>query len=154
MTISTKLRNYMNRCGVAFEEAPHAFAFQPARAAEAMHIPGKHVAKAVLVRAGDEYMLAVVPSSKQVALDYLGRWLGRDVRLAEERESVAWFEDCDLGAMPPIGAAFGLATILDDDLAEADDVYVEGGDHRTLVHVAGSDWRNLQGEAAHCALSA
>lgn len=154
MTISTKLRNYMNRCGVAFEEVPHAFAFQSAKAAQATHIPGKHVAKGVLVRAGDEYMLAVVPASKQVALGHLGRWLGRDVRLAEELESVPLFEDCALGAMPPIGAAFGLETILDTDLAQSDEVYFEGGDHRTLVHVAGSDWRRLQGDAGHCALSA
>jgi Ala-tRNA(Pro) deacylase len=154
MTISAKLRNYMNRCGVAFEEVPHAFAFQPAKAAETTHIPGRRVAKGVLVRAGDEYMMAVVPSSKQVALDHLGRWLGRDVRLAEEQESVPLFADCELGAMPPVGAAFGLETILDDDLVGSDDVYFEGGDHRTLVHVAGRDWRRLQGDAGHCPLSA
>jgi Ala-tRNA(Pro) deacylase len=155
MTISSKLRNYMNRCGVAFEEVPHTLAFQPAKAAEVTHIPGTRVAKGVLIRVGDEYMLAVVPSSKQVALDHLGRWLGRrDVRLAQEKESVRLFEDCELGAMPPIGAAFGLETILDDDLVESDDVYFEGGDHRTLVHVAGQGWRRLQGEAGHCALSA
>jgi Ala-tRNA(Pro) deacylase len=154
MTISAKLRNYMNLCGVTFEEVPHAFAFQPAKAAEETHIPGRRVAKGVLVRADDEYMLAVLPSSKQVALDSLGRWLGRKVRLAEEKESVALFEDCALGAMPPIGAAFGLETILDDDLVESDEVYFEGGDHRTLVHVAGRDWSRLQGKAGHCALSA
>lgn len=154
MTISTKLRNYMNRCGVAFEEVPHAFAFQPSKAAEATHIPGRRVAKAVLVRAGQEYMLAVVPSSKHVALDHLGRWLGRDVRLAEEQESAKLFEDCELGAMPPIGAAFGIETILDDDVMASDDIYFEGGDHRTLVHVGGPDWRRLQAGAGHCALSA
>jgi Ala-tRNA(Pro) deacylase len=154
MTISAKLRDYMDRCGVAFEEAPHAFAFQPAKAAEAAHIPGRRVAKGVLVRAGDEYMLAVVPSSRQVALDRLERWLGRNVRLAEEQEAVPLFEDCERGAIPPIGAAFGLETILDNDLAGTDDVYFEGGDHRTLVHVAGPDWRRLQGSAGRCALSA
>jgi len=154
MTISPKLRSYMNRCGVAFEEAPHAFAFQPARAAEASHIPGRRVAKGVLVRAGDEYMLAVVPASKRVDLHELGRWLGRNVMLAEEQESAPLFEDCALGAMPPVGAAFGLETILDDELVETDEVYFEGGDHRTLVHVAGGDWRRLQRDAGHCAISA
>lgn len=154
MTISTKLRTYMDRCGVAFEEVPHAFAFQPSKAAEATHIPGKRVAKGVLVRAGDDYLLAVVPSSKQVALGHLGELLGRDVRLAEEHESVPLFEDCDLGAMPPIGAAFGLVTVLDDSLMASDDVYFEGGDHRTLVHVGGGDWRRLLSDAGHCALSA
>jgi Ala-tRNA(Pro) deacylase len=153
MAISQKLRNYMNRCGVPFEEVPHAFTFQPARAAEASHIPGRRVAKGVLVRAGDQYMMAVVPSSKQIQFSDLGRWLGRDVRLAGERDSMPLFADCELGAMPPIGAAFGLETILDDDLLNADDIYFEGGDHRTLVHVQGGDWRRLVRDAGHCAFS-
>jgi Ala-tRNA(Pro) deacylase len=153
MAISLKLRNYMNRCGVPFEEVPHSYSFQPARAAEASHIPGRRVAKGVLVKAGDQYMLAVVPSSKQIKFGDLRRWLGRDVSLAGERDSVPLFADCELGAMPPIGAAFGLETILDDDLLNADDIYFEGGDHRTLVHVQGGDWRRLVRDAGHCAFS-
>jgi len=154
MTISLKLRNYMDRCGVDFDEVPHAYAFQPSKAAEASHISGRRVAKGVLVRAGEEYMLAVVPSSKLIAFRDLGRWLGREVTLADEQESVTLFEDCELGAMPPIGAAFGLQTILDDALMDAEDVYFEGGDHRTLVHVQGQDWRRLQYDAGHCPMSA
>lgn len=153
MTISLKLRNYMEARGVSFDEVPHGFAFQPAMAAEASHIPGRRVAKGVLVRADGEYMLAVVPSSKQVAFNHLGRWLGRQVMLADEKDSVAFFADCELGALPPIGAAFGVETILDDALLDEDDVYFEGGDHRTLVHVHGEDWRRLQSEARHCAFS-
>lgn len=154
MTISLKLRNYMDRCGVEFDEVPHAYAFQPSKAAEATHIPGRRVAKGVLVRAGDEYMMAVLPSSKLVAFGDLGRWLGREVRLADEQESVTLFADCELGALPPVGAAFGLQTILDEELLDADDIYFEGGDHRTLIHVQGRDWRRLQHDAGHCALSA
>jgi Ala-tRNA(Pro) deacylase len=153
MAISQDLRNYMVQCGVDFDEVPHARTLQAAKAAEASHISGKRVAKGVLVRAGDDYVLAVVPSSKQVKFDDLGRWLGREVRLADEQDSVRLFGDCELGALPPIGAAFGLETILDDDLMSADDIYFEGGDHRTLVHVDGSDWRRLIRDAGHCAFS-
>jgi Ala-tRNA(Pro) deacylase len=154
MTISQKLRNYMDRCGVAFDEVPHAYTFQAAKAAEATHVSGKRVAKGVLVRAGDEYMVAVVPSSRQVKFDDLGRWLGRKVTLAPEQESTRLFVDCELGALPPIGAAFGLETILDDELLSPEEVFFEGGDHRTLVHVQGGDWRRLVREAGHCAFSA
>ena len=154
MAISQELRSYMDQCGVAFEEVPHAHTLQAAKAAEASHISGKRVAKAVLVRVGDGYMLAVLPSSKQVRFEELGRVLGRDVSLADERESVTLFPGCALGALPPIGAAFGLQTVLDDELLAADDVYFEGGDHRTLVHVDGADWRRLVRDAGHCAFSA
>jgi Ala-tRNA(Pro) deacylase len=154
MTISQKLRNYMDRCGVAFDEVPHAYAFQPSKAAEAAHIPGRRVAKGVLVRAGGEYMMAVAPASRQVDFGALQRWMGREVTLASEQDSTSLFQDCELGAMPPIGAAFGLETILDEELLGADDVYFEGGDHRTLVHVRGGDWRRLQRDAGHCAFAA
>ncbi len=154
MTISRKLRDYMDQCGVDFDEAPHAFAFQPSKAAEASHIPGARVAKGVLVRAGDQYMMAVVPSSRQIKFADLGRWLGREVALAEEQDSVPLFDDCELGALPPIGEAYGLRTVVDDALLDADDVYFEGGDHRTLVHVHGGEWRRLLRDAGHCAFSA
>jgi len=154
MAISQELRSYMDQCGVAFDEVPHAHTLQAAKAAEAAHISGKRVAKGVLVRAGDGYMLAVVPSSKQVQLDDLGRRVGREVRLAEEQESVPLFSDCALGALPPIGAAFGLETILDDELLSADEIYFEGGDHRTLVHVDGDDWRRLVRDSGHGSISA
>ena len=153
MAISEKLRDYMDRCGVEFDEVPHAYAFQPAKAAQASHISGRQVAKGVLVRAGDRYMLAVAPSSKQIHFGDLSRWLGREVTLATEKDSVPLFDDCELGALPPIGAAFGLETILDDELLKADEVYFEGGDHRTLVHVDGGDWRRLQRDAGHCRFS-
>ena len=154
MAISHKLQDYMNQCGVHFDEVPHAYAFQPAKAAEAAHIAGRRVAKGVLVRAGDQYMMAVVPSSKQIRFDDLGRWLGRDVTLAGEQDSRALFDDCELGAIPPVGAAFGLETVIDDDLLNTDEVYFEGGDHRTLVHVESGDWRRLMRDAGHCAFSA
>ena len=153
MAISQTLRNYMDQCGVVFDEVPHAYAFQPARAAQASHLPGRRVAKGVLVRAGDRYMMAVVPSSKQVDFDDLRRRLGREVTLADEDETTQLFGDCDRGALPPVGAAYGLQTLVDDDLFNSDEVFFEGGDHRTLVHVAGGDWRRLQRDADHCAFS-
>jgi Ala-tRNA(Pro) deacylase len=79
----------------------------------------------------------------------LEKWLGRDVRLASEPEIGPLFADCSLGAVPPIGDAFDLETVLDDHLLNADDIYFEGGDHRTFVHVAAGDWRRLMKDAAH-----
>ena len=57
--------------------------------------------------------------------------------------SASLFEDCDIGAIPPIGAAYDVPVILDESLGDAADIYFEGGDHKTLVHVSGKDFRNL-----------
>jgi Ala-tRNA(Pro) deacylase len=154
MAISQKLRNYMTRCGVDFEEVAHRPTMHASEAAEASHVPGRRVAKGVLVRAGDEYVLAVVPASRRVQLERLERWLGRPVDLADELESTHLFCDCQLGAIPPIGAAFGLEAVFDDELLNGDDIYFEGGDHCTLVHVQGGDWRHLTRGSGHAAFAA
>lgn len=153
MSISPKLRGYMDRCGTRFEEIMHEPVAEMARAAELAHVPGRQVAKAVLVQAGDEYMLAVLPSSKHVGFDFLKQWLARDVSLAEEHTTAALFPDCELGAIPPVGAAFGLKTIIDDGIPMDRDVYFEGGDHSTLIHVNAENWHRLQKGAGHFAFS-
>ena len=153
MSISPRLRSYLDRRGTRFDEVPHARATNMAEAAHAAHVSDGKVAQAVLVRAGDSYMVAVVPASRQVRFERLQAWLGQPVRLAEEDESVSLFPDCDLGAIPPIGGAFGLETVMDESLNEADDVYFEGGDHRTLVHMGAEDWRRLMKDTARGAFS-
>jgi Ala-tRNA(Pro) deacylase len=154
MAISPKLRSFMDRRGVGFDEVPHTLTMQMSRAAQAADVPSRQVAKGVLVRAGDEYMLAVAPSSRRVRLEDLQSWLGRRVTLAEEGETLALFPDCALGAIPAIGQAYGLETIVDNGLMDADDVWFEGGDHKTLVHVEGPAWRRLVSDASHCTFSA
>jgi Ala-tRNA(Pro) deacylase len=154
MAISPRLRGHLERHNVAFDEVAHSPCAQAAQAAEAAHLLHRSVAKSVLIRTPDEYMLAVVPSSRKVEFGALQRWLGRDVSLAAEMESVTLFPDCELGALPPVGEAFGLETILDDALLDNDDIYFEGGDHRTLVHLKGDEWRRLVRRSGHCAFSA
>ncbi len=154
MSISPRLRSYLDRRGLKFEEVPHAPAKSAVQTADTAHIDRDRLAKAVLVRAGADYMLAVVPASRHVLLDSLKRYLGRDVQLAEERESEPLFADCDLGAIPPVGEAYNLETVMDECLLTADDVYFEGGDHRTLVHMHAEDWQKLMKDNARGAFSA
>ncbi|WP_022681632.1 aminoacyl-tRNA deacylase [Sphingobium bisphenolivorans] len=153
MSISPKLRGYMDRCGTRFDEVMHEPAVEMGRVAQAAHVPGRQVAKAVLVQAGDEYILTVLPSSKHVSFDFLRQWLARDVNLVEEHTTAALFPDCELGAIPPVGAAYGLRTILDDDMMTDSDIYFEGGDHSTLIHVTGADWKRLQKGSRHFSFS-
>lgn len=153
MSISPKLQSYLDRRGVWYEKVPHVRAMGAAEAAHAAEVDDDRMAKAVLVRAGDEYMLAVVPASRHVRFDQLQRWLGKPVRLAEEDESVSLFPDCELGAIPPIGRAFDLETVMDESLNVADDVYFEAGDHRTLVHMRADDWRKLMKDSPRSAFS-
>jgi Ala-tRNA(Pro) deacylase len=89
------------------------------------------------------YALAVVPSSHRVELGTLQDVLDKRLGLASEDEVGQLFNDCDIGAVPPVGEAYQVPVVLDESFREAGDVYFEGGDHRTLVRVTGADFHHL-----------
>ncbi len=63
------------------------------------------------------------------------------------------FGDCELGAVPPVAGAYGLAAVMDDSLEGFSDIYFEGGDHRTLVHLNGHNFHRLMVEIPHAHIS-
>jgi Ala-tRNA(Pro) deacylase len=149
MAIAMTLQQYLANHGSDFELVEHARTMTATRTAQAGHVPGDRLAKAVVVKDDDSYMMAVLPASCHVELGQLADCLNRRIGLATEPEVSRLFGDCEVGAVPPIGPAYGLDVILDDRLASAPDVFFEGGDHETLVHVSGDEFLRLLGPAAH-----
>jgi Ala-tRNA(Pro) deacylase len=88
-----------------------------------------------------------------VDLGAVHRYFGRPLGLATEDEIARLFADCEPGAVPPLGAAYGIECVLDESLVNAPDVYFESGDHRGLIHVSGSDFRKLTTGAEQAAIS-
>ncbi|HSH29029.1 MAG TPA: YbaK/EbsC family protein, partial [Thiohalobacter sp.] len=83
------------------------------------------------------YLMALIPATHRLDLQALDAHLHRHVELADEPELASLFEDCELGAMPALGPAYGLRTLVDRHLAEQPDIYFDAGDHERLVHVDG-----------------
>jgi Ala-tRNA(Pro) deacylase len=71
------------------------------------------------------------------------------VELATEDEIEALFRDCARGAVPAIGAPYGMDMIVDDSIAMRPDIYFEGGDHATLVHMSGAQFARLTAGRQH-----
>ena len=67
--------------------------------------------------------------------------------MATEEEIERLFPDCAVGAVPPVAAAYGLKAIVDESMTEVPDIYFEGGDHTTLVHMSGPAFDRLMAEA-------
>jgi Ala-tRNA(Pro) deacylase len=150
MTIASTLQRHLHGQGVAYEVLDHPLTGSASETAQSAHISGNRVAKAVVLRdRGDGYLLAVVPATHHLSLEMMQAWLGRSVALASEQEIGKLFPDCDLGAIPPVGGAYGLDVVLDDSLAGLEEVFFEGGDHRTLVKVGGEQFRRLMSGARH-----
>jgi Ala-tRNA(Pro) deacylase len=147
MTIAKKLQHYIDGKGIAYDTVEHHRTATSSQSAQAAHVPGSRLAKSVVIHHETGYALAVVPSTHRIELSTLQDVMHARLGLASEEEVSSLFADCDLGAVPPIGPAYDVPVILDESLGDSRDVYFEGGDHKTLVHVSGPDFRSLMQDA-------
>lgn len=143
MAISTTLRNYLDQKNTVYELVPHSHTGSSMETAEAAHVPGNALAKAVILKDEERYIMVVVQSSVHVDLAELKRQLGHSFELATEAELGEVFVDCDLGAVPPTGAAWAMDVFLDECLLEQEEVFFEAGDHEDLVRVKGREFERL-----------
>lgn len=133
MTIAATVMNALARRQIPYELIEHARSYTSPGAALAAHVPDDHIAKGVLMRDASGYLLVVIPGDRWVDRRRLRAELGRDLLLASEEEIGRWFYDCDLGAIPPLGAAYDLEMVVDEDLTTLARIYLEGGDHHHLI---------------------
>ncbi|MCP3995079.1 MAG: YbaK/EbsC family protein [bacterium] len=142
-----KLREYLLTHGVPYEVHEHPLAFTTSRVAEVEHIPGKDVAKPVILMADDHFVMAVVPGHKHVDLNKARDVLGcNNVRLAGESEFADAFVDCERGAEPPLGHLYGMETIVDLRL-DSPRVTFRGGSHTQTITMGLEDYRSAANAA-------
>jgi Ala-tRNA(Pro) deacylase len=147
MTIAASVQDCLVREGVHYDMIAHERTRDSNHSAQAAHIPGDRLAKCVMLEDDEGYLMAVVPATHKVDLGAVHRQLDRELGLATDRELVELFKDCEPGAWPPLGPAYGIDTILDQSLVDATDIYFEAGDHRALVHLSGGDFLKLMANA-------
>ena len=144
MSISTRLKEHLTEKNVAFEHHVHPTAYTAQRIAESLHVPGKELAKSVVIIADGALLLAVVPSNQRVNLDHL-KFITRseNMRLATEREFVDAFPSCEVGAMPPFGILFGITTYCDTSLEQNPDIEFNAGSHNDTIRMDFHDFKRL-----------
>ncbi|HWW46985.1 MAG TPA: YbaK/EbsC family protein [Xanthobacteraceae bacterium] len=149
MGVAATLAQYLADRGVAYDVIKHPHTETAWASAEAGHLPADRLAKAVVLKEDEGFLLAVLAASRHIKLGELRDFLGSDVDLANERQIATIFRDCERGAVPPLGAAYGLKVVVDDSLTNAPEIYLEAGDHASLVHMSGASFRELLAEARH-----
>lgn len=143
MAIATTLANYLIQHRVEYELVPHPKTYSSRDTAKAAHIADDHIAKAVIVRDEQGCAMIVIPASHWLKLEALQQEADRDFVVAAESDATTLFPDCAVGAIPPMGPAYGLETFLDERLTTLANVYFEAGDHEDLVHVHGDAFHVL-----------
>jgi Ala-tRNA(Pro) deacylase len=144
MDCKERLQAYFREHNVSFETAAHSEAYTAQEVAAALHVSGHQLAKVVMVWAGDELTMAVVPASARVDLRQAAEALGVDkARLANEGEFAARFDDCKLGAMPPFGNLYDLPVVVDPTLAECDQIVFSAGTYTDSMKISYDDFERL-----------
>jgi Ala-tRNA(Pro) deacylase len=144
MDCKDRLQAYFREHKVSFVTATHSEAYTAQEVAAALHVSGHQLAKVVIVWAGDDLTMAVVPASCRVDLRRAAEALGADkVRLASEAEFGGRFDDCRLGAMPPFGNLYDLPVVVDPALAEYDDIVFSAGTYTDSMKIAYDDFERL-----------
>lgn len=142
---ATKLAEYLDGQGVQYTVIEHHDPVYTAQEiAASTHIPGKQLAKTVMVKIDGVLAMAVIPASHRVNFNRLKELVGASkVELASEQEFRSKFPDCQVGAMPPFGNLYGVAVYAAQDLADEIEIAFCAGSHTELVRIAFSDFKRL-----------
>lgn len=153
MSISTTLQDCLRRKGSQYDVVHHAHTSSTSETAEVAHVPGDRLAKTVLLADERGYVAAVLPSTFRLEMSELWQQTGRHLELAKEADVRDLFKDCEIGAVPPVGMAYGMQTYLDESLTTQPDIYFEAGDHEDLIHMRTEQFLDLmdKAERAHFA---
>jgi Ala-tRNA(Pro) deacylase len=144
MTCKDRLETYLRTNQVPFQVQHHPLAYTAQELAASEHIPGKQVAKVVMVLADGKPAMLAVPATHRVDLAGAGAVLGAtEVRLAQEAEFAAAFPDCEVGAMPPFGNLYDLPVYVDQALAEDETIVFAAGTHTDTINLAYADFARL-----------
>jgi Ala-tRNA(Pro) deacylase len=144
MECREKLESYLRQNAVPFELRHHPRAYTAQEVSEREHVPGKLVAKVVIVIADGKKAMLVVPAPWRVDLAKAAAVLGaKEARLAHEDEFVAAFPDCEVGAMPPFGNLYHLSVHVDPSLAEDEWILFQAGTHIDSMRLKYADFARL-----------
>lgn len=138
------IQSYLREKGIKYEEHSHAQAFTAQELADAEHVSGYSVAKPVIVKGDNGFSMCVLAAPKHLDLARAAAALHeRQVRLATESEMAEIFSDCDVGAEPPIGAPYGLQTVVDQQLRGTKHIIIQAGTHTKSIKLRGEDFERV-----------
>lgn len=150
MSMPSRLSNYLNRCGIQYEVMSHAHSRSSQETARTAHVAPHQLAKSVVLEDEEGCVMAVVPADARVNIGTLARLLGRqELHLSDEQRLCELFPDCDQGAIPAVGMAWGMHTVVDESLEDNAELYFEAGDHGMLIKMSRQQFDELMRTASH-----
>jgi len=144
VTVLKKLRDYLEQNQVSYELGYHVRVYTAQEIAAAQHVPGKEMAKVVMVKVNGKNVMLVLPASYRVEMKKLkGVLNSRKVAMVKEEEFQELFPDCEIGAMPPFGNLYNLEVWVDQVLTEDEFIVFQAGNHVETLRIKYSNYARL-----------
>ncbi len=144
MTILKKLKEYLESNKISFEVGYHARVYTAQEVAASQHVPGREMAKVVMVKADGKTIMLVLPASYQIDIKKLKGVLNcKKVGMVKEEEFQELFPDCEVGAMPPFGNLYNLEVWVDQVLTEDESIVFRAGSHVETLRIKYNDYAGL-----------
>jgi Ala-tRNA(Pro) deacylase len=139
-----RLSDYLDQHSIKYTTLKHSLAYTAQEIAAVAHIPGKNLAKTVMINVKGKLAMAVLPASYKIDFDQLKQALGTDkIRLAHENEFLNLFPDCEVGAMPPFGNLYGIEVYVAQSLTDEEEIAFNSCSHSELMRMNFKDFKKL-----------
>ena len=151
MAICKRLKDFLDKNKVQYQVAGHPEVYTAQEIAAALHVPGKELAKVVIIKAvedpthrGERFVMTVLPASWRIDMARLKDALkAKEINLATEKEFESLFPDCEVGAMPPFGNLYGVDVYVDRALTEDEEIFFQAGNHIESIKMKYKDYSQL-----------
>jgi len=141
-----KLKEFLDTNKVKYVSISHSPAITAQEIAASAHVPGRELAKTVMIKIDGTMAMVVLPATHQVDFARVTAAAGTDrVELAGEDEFTDKFPGCEPGAMPPFGNLYGMKVYIDPALARDEQIAFNAGSHTELIRLAYKDFERLTG---------
>jgi Ala-tRNA(Pro) deacylase len=139
-----KLKKFLDTEKIKYVSIKHSSAYTAQEIAASAHIPGKELAKTVMIKIDGKMAMAVLPASFKIDIHLLQEITGAEnVRLAGETEFKDKFPDCEVGAMPPFGNLYNMEVFAAQSLEDDEDIVFNACSHTELIKLSFKDFKRL-----------
>jgi Ala-tRNA(Pro) deacylase len=144
MSIARRLKEYLEENRVPYTHCTHRLAYTAQEVAAAQHVPGREMAKTIVVKADDRFVLVILPAVLKIDMKALREELPfKHVDLASEKEFAALVPDSEIGAMVPFGNLYELSVYVDPSLSADEEIVFNAGTHVDTIKMKYRDFERL-----------
>jgi len=143
-SVFDRLRDRLQQGGVAYTVLRHEPVYTSEQAAAVRGTSLASGAKALLVKAGDRFVLLVLPADRKLDSKRARTALSVKALRFATKEEVLELTGLEPGSIPPFGSLFGMATYCDPALAESGFINFNAGDHAISVQMTYEDYLRVE----------